>query len=430
MPTPRTNLRIAAVGNKIYAIGGSVTSANEEYDIATDTWTQKAAMPTARSGFGIAVYQNKIYCIGGSVPGTVETGSLPVAVNQVYIPQTDTWITGNSMPTQRYLIEANVVNGKIYVMGGVQGLKPHVIPDVSNKNEVYDPATNSWSTAEPMPIPVFSYTSAVVDNKIYIIGGSGAWQSSGEPPPPVINQTQIYDTQTNSWSSGKLIPELVINAAAVATTGDKAPKRIYVFGGRTGVDGTTLCQVYDPKTNLWATGTGMPTARFGLAATVVNDLIYVIGGFPNFSFISNPFTVNEMYVPYGYSGTVAGVHPSITISSPKNVTYSTNTVEFNLSVDETVLWVSYSLDNNSNITKHHQSQITDLSDGQHGLVVYACDVDGNIGVSETVYFTVKQPLTTSPVPLITVTALVVVAGISVLLYFIKMKKPAEKPENK
>jgi hypothetical protein len=84
MQVARSGLGVAVVDGKIYAIGGTTYSGgsgdingplpstggtvgtNEMYDPETDTWVFKRDMPTPRSNFGIAVFQNKIYCIGGA----------------------------------------------------------------------------------------------------------------------------------------------------------------------------------------------------------------------------------------------------------------------------------------------------------------------------------------------------------------------------
>jgi hypothetical protein len=53
MPTPRSEVAVAAVGGKIYVIGGfegdgSTSDAVEVYDPATDTWTQAPSLPEPR----------------------------------------------------------------------------------------------------------------------------------------------------------------------------------------------------------------------------------------------------------------------------------------------------------------------------------------------------------------------------------------------
>ena len=233
MPTPRAGLGTAVVDGKIYAIGGKneerVLNITEKYDPVTNEWTSKTSMPTARSDFGIAVYQDRIYVIGGSIGSGIVWGeSLLTGATEVYDPETDTWETKTSMPTPRQGLEANVVSDKIYLIGGVRHVGGFLIPEF-HENEVYSPATDSWITKAPLPTAVWGYSSAVVDNKIYLIGG-GNKTSDGTFP---VTLNQIYNPATNTWNFGQSVPTGLWHADAGATTGVFAPKRIYVFGGHT-----------------------------------------------------------------------------------------------------------------------------------------------------------------------------------------------------
>ncbi len=118
MPTPRGAVATAAVGGKVYAIGGVLTQTNlvglatvEEYDPATDTWTRKADMPTPRFSLSASVVDGRIYAIGGS---TLAPG---VAVVEVYDPATDTWTRRAPMPTARRNLSTCVLAGRIYAIG-------------------------------------------------------------------------------------------------------------------------------------------------------------------------------------------------------------------------------------------------------------------------------------------------------------------------
>jgi hypothetical protein len=299
MQEAKSVLGVAAVNGKIYAIGGSTASGfspsipafavfgdinidefvgtNEEYDPATDMWTYKASMPTPRTVFAIAAYQNKIYCIGGrSIVGSVNGGY--TGVNEVYDPATDTWETKAPMPTARGWLQANVVNGKIYLIGGAPN---------GTLNEVYDPATDTWATKAPMPTGASSYASAVFDNKIYIIGGFSS------------NLNQIYEPTIDKWSLGAPPPSGVAGGAAVATAGVMAPKRIYIIDMPGAY--TPSNQVYNPKNDSWTIGTDLPTNRVNFGVAVVNDTLYVIGGHTyNLPGFFAPSAMNEQYTPIGY----------------------------------------------------------------------------------------------------------------------------------
>ncbi|MCJ7762365.1 kelch repeat-containing protein, partial [Candidatus Bathyarchaeota archaeon] len=113
------------------------------------------------------------------------------------------------------------------------------------------------------------------------------------------NLNQIYTPETDTWRSGAPLPHMYPGGAA-ATTGVLAPKRIYVCGGG-GLVQNNKNQIYDPETDSWSAGATMPTARAALGVTVVDDLLYVIGGGNGWaSFFSR---ANEQYTPFGY-GTV------------------------------------------------------------------------------------------------------------------------------
>lgn len=315
MPTARGGLGVAVVNGKIYAIGGlsyaSHLSTNEMYDPSTNTWTTMAAMPTARSDFAIAVYQNKIYCIGGET-GPGEMGAVIVTgANEVYDPATNTWEQKATLPTPRNEMQANVVNEKIYVIGGTQclGILHH---QSFNNNDVYDPENDSWSTASALPVASWSYASTVLDDKIYVVSG-GAQKG--------VNQ--IYDPLTNTWVSGAAIPSkfFSLGATASSTTGVFAPKRIYVMGGTTGgISAVSVNQAYNPYDNSWSTVASMPTARYGHSVVNVNDTLYAIGGAtglasgPSGGWI--PTNANEQYLPISYGTTELTYQtPAPTLSS-------------------------------------------------------------------------------------------------------------------
>jgi N-acetylneuraminic acid mutarotase len=293
MPTARNAFGVAVVDGKIYAIGGynaSYLSTNEMYDPITDTWSIKKSMPTARAIPAIAVYQNKIYVIGGIIGESDTSHSGFTGITEVYDTLTDTWETMEQMPTARAALCANVVDEKIYLVSGMKyaGVPP-VFGQLTDINEVYDPSTDSWSTKTPIPTSISYYPSAVVDNKIYLMGGTFLTNIP----------TQIYNPETDTWNYGKTIPTAVFSPAAGATTGLLAPKRIYVFGGQ--VDAnivTNLTQVYDPENDTWTTGTPMPTPRWSLGVAVVDDELYVIGGKTGEG--NNFSAVNEKYTPLGY----------------------------------------------------------------------------------------------------------------------------------
>ena len=87
---------------------------------------------------------------------------------------------------------------------------------------------------------------------------------------------------------------------------------------------------------------------------------------------------------YGYDITP----PLVTILSPENTTYTTTSVPLTFTINEDCPWIGYSLDNQANVTITGNTTLTGLSDGVHSITVYANDAAGNMGTSDTVYFTI------------------------------------------
>lgn len=376
MPTARGGFGIAVVNGRIYAIGGIngnnlPISITEEYNPQTDQWTSKTPMPTPRSGFAIAVFQNKIYAIGGTV------GNGYVGNNEVYDPVSNTWETKTSMPTPRADLCANLVDDKIYLIGGKRYSSTTPFFNVTNINEVYDPVNDTWNTTTPLPTPVQGYSSTVVNDKIYIMGGSR--ESLSLENTLITDANQVFDPQTGNWSLATKLTNLESYGAAVATEGFMAPARIYCIGGYSNEEFSKQVQAYYPENNSWTTADSMPTASAYLGVAVVNDVLYAIGGFDGKSWLD----VNEQYKPLGY-GTVA---PKVQITSPENnKTYSVVPLAF--TINRGTQWMAYSLDNQANVTIKAETTLSGLSDGAHNITIYANDSLGNIGASNTVHFSI------------------------------------------
>jgi N-acetylneuraminic acid mutarotase len=193
MPTRRGSPVAAVAGNKIYVIGGAVPGPKEtavhparphtsvgtveEYDPATNSWRERAAMPTPRNHATAGAVNGKIYVIGGRVGAAFITGgSSNIGVIEAYDPATDLWSGGLArMPTARSAAAGGVWGGRIYVTGGE--FQDYRMMATLRAFEAYDPASNAWTTLPSLPVPRHGLAGAVVGNRLHMV--SGDVQSAG-----------------------------------------------------------------------------------------------------------------------------------------------------------------------------------------------------------------------------------------------------------
>jgi N-acetylneuraminic acid mutarotase len=186
--------------------------------------------------------------------------------------QQDQWEELAPMPTARLNLATAIVDGKIYAIGGHQrGV--HL-----NKTEEYDIQTNTWIEKSPTPTMRTMCVAEVVNGKIYVIGGN-------IPPNNPTGTVEEYDPKTDIWTKKSNMPTPRDWSASAVVDG-----MIYVIGGQT-PNVTSAVERYNPLTDTWETMSKLPKPTTGLAATVVDRRIYVMGGSNdlNFAPISSVF---------------------------------------------------------------------------------------------------------------------------------------------
>jgi hypothetical protein len=134
----------------------------------------------------------------------------------------------------------------------------------------------------------------------------------------------------------------------------------------------------------------------------------------------------DLVLAYVYSNVtfnIDSIPPNISILSPENKAYNTSDVPLDFTVNETASQITYSLDEQENVTAAGNMTLTQLSNGAHNVTVYAADEAGNMGASETATFIVAKPEPFSLVP-VAVASVAAIAAVSVglLVYFKKRKK--------
>lgn len=174
------------------------------------------------------------------------------------------WFKGNPLPTHRLELSSAELNGKVYVAGG-----SHEKGLTYARMEVYDPLTDAWSTAAPIPIGRHHFGMAALDGKIYVSGGLPDWFR-------FTDTCFVYDPATDLWSEIAPLPYRLATHGMAALDG-----KLYVVGGADAPigGGPMKMFVYDPATDNWDDSMEeMPTGREHLAVVGAEGKLYVLGG--------------------------------------------------------------------------------------------------------------------------------------------------------
>jgi N-acetylneuraminic acid mutarotase len=267
------------VNNKMYVISGfdnpqvHTNPKSEVYDPVTNVWTFLADMPFPVTHAGITVgNNNKIYVAGGFLGGLI--GDPNSDKLQIYDIASNSWSLGPNLPAKCGGNALVRVGNKLHSFGGLMedrqtGNPAHYVLNLLN-------LAAGWTTAAPIPLPRCHAASAFVGGKIYIFGG----QTGHDGPYADVNYVQSYDVSTDSWTRLNDMPYVRSHSEPATFVMEG---KVYLVGGRSGADNNILSNVtyYNPENDSWTEDIWLPAnvKLFGPAAEAIgNQLIVANGG--------------------------------------------------------------------------------------------------------------------------------------------------------
>ena len=428
----KTKMAIVCIFMVVALLALSLVHLNPAFavQIPSPSWRAKDGMPTARSQLAVVAGDDGlIYAMGGW------DGGSEMNTVEAYDPLTGTWSTkAHMLNATRGAASAKGVDGTIYVIGGAIG-------STINATQAYNTTSNSWSMKAQIPVRVWMASAAAgKDGKIYVFGGSPAGSSGS-----ISNKTQIYDPATNTWVNGTDIPIAVAEQGAV-----KGPDGlIYNIGGHNGTSTISAVQAYNPATDSWMIKPSMPIAKLQFGLTLGPDSkIYVIGGgtmfyndYPPFldtieiydtrtgtwtepvwseSFLSTPrkelgaaLGMNgRIYAVGGGNGPYLDTNEEGIITMPENITpmaYIDSITPNPVTVNDSIMLVGHGTDPDGSIVGYKWRSsvngtigtaatfnVTTLSSGTHTIYFSVQDNSGAWSPEVTATVTVNKPLADDP----------------------------------
>ena len=226
-----------------------------------------------------AVYDGKMYVFGGR--GRTEDDREAKKRNFCleYDPITDSWkdlepridLKSDAAPCVVY-------DGEIYLFGGFDNDDNWVYAV-----HAYDPNTDDWREETTIPKPISNFTVAVVDTKVFLIGGVDR-SASGQSEILWSMEVLSYDFGAKTWQeSGYANLPQPGRAFSYCHEAPVINGRIYCIGGNTDRNEVTnLVDIYNPRINMWTRGDALPAGTGSACIAQHGSTIYVAGGIIGF----------------------------------------------------------------------------------------------------------------------------------------------------
>jgi hypothetical protein len=249
---------------------GVVTGINystvDIYDVTTNSWST-AQLSEPRSFIGAAVAGNKVFFAGGDINTDISLGGVPFPSNRVdiYDLSTNTWSIAQ-LSEPRAAVSAVAINNKVYFAGGVAN---GYACGATKKIDIYDAASGTWSVSVLKESRDYPGGIAAAE-KIFWLGGAN--ESSGCKASCTV---EIKDLNTQNTSIAYLSGPKTFPWAQNLIMKDN---KILFFGSDTSSNTASIDKfdIYDVVTTTWTIGV-LPQAVRGANVIAVNNTVYVLG---------------------------------------------------------------------------------------------------------------------------------------------------------
>ncbi|HNT33550.1 MAG TPA: kelch repeat-containing protein [bacterium] len=229
-------------------------------------WKPLPKMIEVRYSFATEIVNGRIYAMGGLCFGN---GLRMLSSCEVLDPESKTWTQLGNMQVARSDFDSVLIGSRIYVMGGVY--RDEFRGDVFLSScEVFDTNTGTWECLPDMNEARAAFRAVALNGKIYVMGGCNNLSED-------LSSCEVFDPATGSWTMLASMNQARILFESVVLDGN-----IYVLGGRTDrgsySDALSTCEVYDTNSNTWQALPEMRRPHDTFQAVVLNNRIYALGG--------------------------------------------------------------------------------------------------------------------------------------------------------
>jgi len=335
LPVAIHSAQVIMIGRRIYILGGnngsSTLSTTYTAMFATDgklgPWTTELNLPGALQSSQAIITKNRVYLLGGSSNGTNYVSVVYTSV----IKQDgllSCWSTESSLPDTLSWAIASKIGESVYLLGGynansltsvykstinedgtlgswttnpslpmnvrgssILGPVKSSIQLLGNNQEVYHAPTSNcelgtWHKGTNLPDKLANSSVLITKKRVYLLGG---FNNTNSPVNSVYTATIDLNGSLGEWNTAGSLPGTLGSSSVLLTS-----TRVYLLGGQN-TSSTVTSTVYvallntDGTIGTWTTGTPLPSNLRSSSIVVLDDKVYLLGGY-NTSAVSTTYS--------------------------------------------------------------------------------------------------------------------------------------------
>lgn len=295
----RGHVAVVLSDGRVLASGGidrdGPLASAEIFDPATGAWTLTGQMSRARLAHSLTLLPDgRVLALGGS---TLEGETIRPADSsaELFDPASGAWTAAGDMLNTRFEHTATPLDdGRVLIVGGLGGQGAEMRP--LETAEIYDPVARTFTRSGQLAEGRTNHAAVKLqDGSVLVAGGAG-----GADADVSIASVEIFDPARQSWRSAEPLAQARTGATATLLKDG----RVLVAAGESNSRGTRrsldTAELYDPTSSRWRpAGEKMTCPRSEQAAAALPDgSALVVAGdatFPGQQPIAQPCA--ERYLP-------------------------------------------------------------------------------------------------------------------------------------
>jgi hypothetical protein len=296
MNTARSEATANLLDNGTVLIAGGMDSnynplsSTEIYDPDAGTFTLGGSLNTARDSQTATLLNNGwVLVVGGQ--GVLGGFDPPLASAELYNPATESFSTTGSLSTARFVHTATLLNnGTVLAVGGLDANYNPL-----SSAEIYNPVAQNFTLTGSLNTARENHTATLLNNGMVLITGGD------DNNVNIFASAELYNPATGTFSfTGSLNTARTLHTATLLNNG----KVLIAGGADSNWNALASAEIYDPVAGTFSVTGSLNTGRDSQTATLLsNGQVLVAGGW---DINGNALASLELYDPTAGTFTSAG----------------------------------------------------------------------------------------------------------------------------